>query len=402
MAAYAAGRDAEAEGHLRELVVTAPSNLAAHLRLGKMLQETGRHDEATEIFERAIAIEPYESRAYHGMVTSKRMAESDRPLLARLLSRLDTRELGLRFSPAAAENHEMWLHFAAGKARSDLGEYAVAMDHFRAANRIRRRRSEPNFLNVDDVTSRIVARYGADFFREHEGMGDPDETPIGIIGMPRSGTTLLERIVSSHPKVIGCGEVAYWSEQGPKWAFADPALLQENADKLRNDYLLRLRRGESGSVRSIDKMPNFLWVGLAHVLFPNARFIHCRRNPLDTCLSIYATPMGKSWEFAGDLNDLATCYELYRRLMDHWRRVIPPDRFLDVDYEEVVRDPEPWARRLIDFCGLPWDAACLRPEDNPAAVKTASHWQVRQRIHGGAVERWRRYEPWLDELKRLH
>jgi hypothetical protein len=298
----------------------------------------------------------------------------------------------------------MWLHFAAGKAKSDLGEYAAAMDHFRAANLIRRRRrSEPSFLNVvESVTRRVVERYDADFFRQHAGMGDPDETPICIVGMPRSGSTLLERIVSSHPKVIGCGEVAYWSEQGPKWAFADPTLLRENADKLRNDYLLFLRRGESGTVRSIDKMSgNFLWVGLIHLLFPNARFIHCRRNPLDTCLSIYATPMGQSWEFAGDLNDLATCYELYRRLMDHWRSVIGPDRLLDVDYEDVVREPERWARRLIDFSGLTWDAACLRPEDNPEAVKTASHWQVRQRIHGGAVERWRRYAPWLDELKRL-
>jgi hypothetical protein len=153
-----------------------------------------------------------------------------------------------------------------------------------------------------------------------------------------------------------------------------------------------------------DKMPfNFLWAGLVHMLLPRARIVHCRRNPIDTCLSIYQTQQRRLWtqDFASDRGDLVSYYRQYLRLMEHWRGVLPADRFVDVDYEEVTRDLEATARRLVAFCDLEWDAACLAPERNPDDVRTASRWQVRQPIYRTSVERWRNYEPWIGELRTL-
>jgi hypothetical protein len=151
-----------------------------------------------------------------------------------------------------------------------------------------------------------------------------------------------------------------------------------------------------------DKMPfNFLWVGLVHALLPKARIVHCRRNPVDTCLSIYSTYFAEHWGFASDRGDLAAYYRQYVRLTDHWRTVLPADRMIDVDYELAIAAPEETARRLIAFCGLEWDPACLRPERNTDAVQTASRWQARQPIYRTSVERWRNYEPWLGELGTL-
>ncbi|HEY6459022.1 MAG TPA: sulfotransferase, partial [Polyangiaceae bacterium] len=145
----------------------------------------------------------------------------------------------------------------------------------------------------------------------------------------------------------------------------------------------------------------FLWLGLVHALFPRARFVHCRRNPLDTCLSMYQTQFAANWGFASDRGDLVFYYRQYLRLMAHWRAVVPAERFLDVDYETATAAPEDAARRLVQFCGLPWDDACLRPEQNAESVKTASRWQARQPVYRTSVERWRRYEPWIGELKEL-
>jgi hypothetical protein len=143
---------------------------------------------------------------------------------------------------------------------------------------------------------------------------------------------------------------------------------------------------------------NYLWIGVVHRLFPGARIVHCRRNPLDTCLSIYTTNFNRHLPYASDRRDLAWYYREYLRLMEHWRAVLPSDRFLDVDYEEATAAPEATARRLIAFCGLEWDAACAQPERNPDAVKTASSWQARQPVYRRSVERWRNYEPWIGEL----
>jgi tetratricopeptide (TPR) repeat protein len=395
-------RTPEAEDVLRQVIGRDPSNGMAHLLLGRLLAEAGRFDEAAASFERSIEIAPHECHAYCGLASSKKFTEVDRSWIAKMLSLLGSKDRA-QVSSTASTRQKMGLHFALGKALDDLGEYAEAMSHFSAANKIRRSLCPFDRTAIEQDVERIIARFTAEFFAKHSGQGHEDPMPVLIVGMPRSGTTLLERIISSHPRVRACGELDFWNERGPVWAFAEPERLAKAADELRGDYLRELRGTASGSVRATDKMPfNFFWVGLVHLLFPNARFVHSRRNPIDTCLSLYRTPFTTdAWGFASELGDLASYYRLYLRMMDHWQTVIPSDRLTGIDYEDVVGDTEKTARRVIAFCGLEWDAACLRPEQNLGAVKTASKWQARQPVYRSAVERWHRYEPWIGELREL-
>lgn len=400
-AQYIENRHQEAAAELEQLIACDWSNALAHALLGRVLQESGRFDEAMGSFERSISIDPWQANGYHGLVSSRRFTEADRPWVARILSRLEA-DWYRMFAPPVAERHRMMLHFAAGKAYDDLGDYADAMIHFHAANAIRRRLYPFSRADIEARADQLVARFTPEFFSKHSWLGNDDDTPVLIVGMPRSGTTLLERILSSHPNVHGCGELEFWNEHGPTWANAEPDRLASAAARLREDYLRVLRRDARNALRVTDKMPfNFLWVGLVLLLFPNARVVHCRRSPIDTCLSIYSTPFTVSWGFTSAFEDLAWYYRLYRRLIAHWRRVIPSERLLDVDYEGVVAEPEATVRRLISFAGLDWNAACLRPEENRDAVRTASSWQARQPIYTTSVDRWRHYEPWIGELRGL-
>ena len=234
-------------------------------------------------------------------------------------------------------------------------------------------------------------------------LGVADETPVFVVGMPRSGTTLVEQIVSSHPLVAAGGEREYWVRNGRTWEESGEGGLTEAAiHRLATDYLAELRRVAPDAARVTDKLPyNFLWIGLIHLALPNARIVHCRRHPVDTCLSIYFTHFARRANFGSDRGDLVCEYRQYERLMAHWRAVLPADRFLDVDYETLVADQEAGTRRLIEFCGLAWDDACLRPEGNRRVVMTASSWQARQPVYRSSVARWRNYEEWLGELREL-
>jgi tetratricopeptide (TPR) repeat protein len=386
----------DAEKQLREVIARDPSNAAAHLVLAGLLDDTGRFEDAATHFERSIAILPQQAAAYLGLVSSMRVTNKDRPLLTRILGRLEDADLG--------ESKKMALHFAAGKALDDLGEYAGAIRHFDAANRIRRSVAPFDREETEQRVDQLIARFTREFLTSHSALGDDAETPILILGMPRSGTTLLERILTSHPSVAGGGELSFWRERGFAWANATGDRLDGESRALRGDYLHLLRSIAPRALRVTDKMPfNFFWVGVVHLLFPNARIIHSRRNPIDTCLSIFATPFAtpRTWGFASDRGDLVWYYRQYVRLMDHWRSVLPADRLLDVDYENAAVTPEQVARRVIAFVGLEWNEACLNPERNPDVIRTASKWQARQPIYRSSVGRWRRYEPWLGELLEL-
>jgi Sulfotransferase family len=229
-----------------------------------------------------------------------------------------------------------------------------------------------------------------------------------IVGMPRSGTTLVEQIVSMHPEVGAGGELNFWNERGLAWSRAGaagnetPFIAKEFLAKAAADYLGVLRAIAPTAARVTDKMPfNFLWAGLIHVAFTRAIIIHCRRAAIDTALSIHQTHFHPSMPFPTGGAELVAYFRSYQRLIDHWRNVLPSDRFIEVDYEDLTHAPEPVIRRIIAACGLAWHDACLRPESNPRAVKTPSKWQTRRPIYRTSVERWRRYEPWLGPLRAL-
>ena len=397
----ARGRGGDSEQLLKDLVrrpVKGPDDARAqaeaHVAFGHTFAETGRFAEAGASFGRAIELDAAQTAAYFGVLTGKKVAEADRPVLEGALRRLESTNLTPR--------ERMLLHFAAGKAFDDLHDYARAMAQFDAANRIRKtlRPFDPD--GVARLVDRFVARYTPAYFADNAALGSDDETPVLVLGMPRSGTTLFERILSSHARVAGAGELPYWMETAPGWVDAPVERLAAGAGRVRGDYLRILRSVGPQALRVTDKTPaNFMWIGLVHTLLPRARFVHCRRNPVDTCLSIYFTHFATDWAFAGDRGDLVAFYRQYERLMAHWRAVIPADRLLEVDYEDATQAPEATARRLVDFCGLPWDDACLRPESNAETIRTASRWQARQPVYRSSVDRWRNYEPWLGALREL-
>jgi hypothetical protein len=295
------------------------------------------------------------------------------------------------------------LHLALGKAADDLGDYALAMKNFDAADAVRRGSGSFDSAAFALETDRLISRCTPDLIARASELGSSNLTPVLIIGMPRSGTTLIEQIVSSHPQVGAGGELNFWNERGALWhrtgasGSEKPYLV-----KAATDYLGVLRAIAPRAMRVTDKMPfNFLWAGLIHLAFPRAVIIHCRRTPVDTALSIHQTHFHPSLAFPTGGAELVAYFRSYQRLTDHWRRVLPEDRFIEVDYEELTRAPEPEIRRMIAACGLPWHDACLHPDKNPRAVKTPSKWQTRQPINRNSVARWRRYEPWLGPLRAL-
>jgi len=386
-------RDQEAEKVLRKTLAVDPTNALAHDLLGNLLSELGRFDEARACFERAIAIAPLLAGSYYDLVRCRPVTADDAGLMQQMEAALATPGL------EAGQRHRLQL--ALGKAADDLGDYALAMRHLDAADAVRRASLSFDSAAFAAEIDRLIARCTPELVARAPELGRKDATPVLIIGMPRSGTTLAEQIVSSHPEVGAGGELNFWNQRGAAWHAQGTAATEAPfLAKAAADYLGVLREVAPRKARVTDKMPfNFLWAGLIHLAFPRAIIIHCRRNPVDTALSIHQTHFHPGLAFPTGGPELVDYFRGYRRLTDHWRSVLPADRFIEVDYEELTRDPEPMIRRIIAACGLAWNDACLHPERNPRAVKTPSKWQARQPIYRNSVARWRRYEPWLGPLR---
>lgn len=390
------GKAAAAEEPIRRAIERDPQNSDAHCLLGSILRELGRFDDAAVAADLSLALNRWQITAYHELVHVKKLKEADRPLITQMEWMLT--------EYARADEAKAHLHLALGKAYDDLHEYEQATRHFDEGNRLSYRKDGPYDPSRRSATvDRIVETFTNDFFARNSGLGSDWEVPVLIVGMPRSGTTLVEQILSSHPEFAGGDELAFWSRRASGFRMdasgrIDPAWISATA----HDYQALLTGISSTAKRISDKRPqNFNLIALIHAVFPRARIIHCRRHPIDTCLSIYFQDFARKMDFAFDRGDLTAHYQQYQRLMVHWRTVLPPDRFMEVQYEELVANPEPVTRKMIEFCGLEWDDACLSPELNPRSVRTASLWQVRQPVYRTSVARWRNYEPWLGPLREL-
>ena len=391
----AEGRMNEAEPLLRQVVALEPGSWAGRKILADLLTAQGRFEEAVQSFDAAIAANPRQALAHYGLAMARKLTDADRWRIDRMIALLD--------DPALPQGDRMTLHFAAGKGLADVGDYQAAMRHFDHANQIRARTARFDQAGFAARIDQLIAAITPALLAERRDYATDDEAPLLIIGMPRSGTTLVEQIVSSHSRIVAGGEITFWVTRDPELELRNRTRFQpDEARAMAAEYLSRLRRIGPEARLITDKLPfNFLRLGLIHMLLPRARIIHCRRNPIDTCLSIYSLQFRARMDFAASKSDLAFVYRQYERLMEHWRAVLPPDRFLDVDYETLVAEPAAQTRRLIEFTGLDWEAACLRPEQNQRTVDTASMWQARQPMYRNSVERWRRYEPWIGELRDL-
>jgi tetratricopeptide (TPR) repeat protein len=391
------GKSAEAETELRRVLAVSPAHTDSRVLLGQLLQRRGEFDEAQRHLVESLDAAP---SGFLFVAKARRMNETDRPLIESMRQRSD----GSRMDFAS----RIHVYFGLGKAFEDLGDYAEAMRHYDLGNRLKAMTVTFDRAAMARQCDAIMARFTADAWAiaewnpprpSHSG----GSQPVFIVGMPRSGTTLVEQILSSHPEIAAGGELPFWAEHarspsGPRLDALDPELVAEAV----NGYRALLRRIGHKALRVTDKAPgNFYRLGLLMLALPEARVIHCRRNPVATCLSMYFELLEGTWNFAYDRRDLVFAYRQYERLMDHWRRILPAERFTEVTYEAVVSDREAETRRLIDFCGLDWDEACLAPQQNDRSMKTASLWQARQPVYTTSVDRWRRYEPWLGELREL-
>ena len=390
------GRGAEAESSCRAALALEPAYAEALSLLGELLADQGRFPEAAASFQRAIEADPDFPFAYCGIAAHRKMSSADAAWLEGVRSVLAKRP-PLR--------HTINLHFALGKYFDDVERYDEAFGHYRQAHEhAKRYGSKYDAGKLARRVDRLISLFDAPFLGARAGPGSPAGRPVFIIGMPRSGTSLAEQILASHPAVFGAGEIVFWDAAfgaHETAGFAGEAGASR-LSRIAGDYLERIGTLSGAAARVVDKMPaNFLYAGLIQAALPEARFIHMRRHPADTCLSIYFQNFFNRAAYADDLDDLADYYSQYLRITGHWRDALPSNRLLEVPYEGLISDQEGWTRRMIEFIGLAWDPRCLDFHATERAVITASKWQVRQKIYANSAGRWRNYEKHLGPLRRL-
>ena len=393
------GRFEEARAAFGKALEREPKHAPTYVHLGLTYQAEGYFEEAVAWQKKAIAIDPNNPDAHHALAVIHRFEDAEGRV----------RELERRLSTDSLDvEQRAVLNFALGRLYDEVGNFDLAFGCFKAANDLRRTQSDHSPDNYTTFFDRIIATFGKELFHEKAGMGSELERPVFVFGMMRSGTTLVEQILASHPQVHGHGELggisllaqAMSERLGGRKPYPESAvgLDATMARALADIHLAQLEREAGDAVRSVDKQVfNFTRLGLIALLFPRAQLIHCIRDPLDTCLSGFFQDFGPRNAFTCDLEHIGCYYRDYKRMMAHWHAVLPIP-ILDVPYEELVGDQEGWSRKLVDFVGLPWDQSCLAFYETKRPVFTASLWQVRQPIYTSSVGRWRHYAKHLGPL----
>ncbi|MBZ9990276.1 sulfotransferase [Mesorhizobium sp. BH1-1-5] len=374
----------------------APDHPEIRVGLANALSSVGRMDEAAACLNQAIEGRINVPSAYYYLVNTRKFTDEP-PELRAVLGELDNSKL----DPGGSR----LLHHAAGKVLNDLKRYDEAFDHFRKAKQVSKPFDIDRYRRWVDA---LIELFTPGLFAAGHGFGNPSEVPVFVVGMPRSGTTLTEQILASHPDVYGAGELARLGRVanaiGLKPSLAGKlngradSITPELSNKLASEHLSYLAERSATALRVVDKMPhNFELIGLVSLLFPKARIIHCRRDAIDNCVSCFVLPFNSYHSYSNDLRTLGLYYREYDRLMRHWNEVLP-GRIFENRYETLVDDQEAQSRRLIEYIGLPWDDACLRFFDKEGSVTTASRWQVRQPIYKTSVKRWKNYENEIQPL----
>jgi tetratricopeptide (TPR) repeat protein len=385
----------------RRALALKPDLADAYNNMGNALKELGRLEDARQAYLKALDLDPSVAGVYVNLADSMKFTPGDPHLAA--MEALAAKSEGL--SPS----DRLQLDFAIGKAYADLRDHRRAFAHWLQGNARKRAQIAYDEASVFALFDRIEALFTPELVKANAGRGDLSQAPIFVLGMPRSGTTLVEQILASHPRVHGAGELKILNDvlaavkdvdgktiPYPEFvAGLDPQAVRQIGAR----YVAQLKRLAPEAARVTDKMPaNFFFVGLIHLALPNARVIHTVRDPVDTCVSCFSKLFTAEQSHTYDLAELGRYYRRYERLMAHWRRVLPAASFLDVRYEEVVADIEGAARRVLSYCDLPWDDRCLAFHETDRPVRTASATQVRQPIYRSAVGRSRVYEEFLGPL----
>jgi len=381
-----------------------PGQVRVLLSKGHVLKTLGRRAECEAVYRACLALEPNFSEAYCSLADLKTYRFADAEIAA--MEALAATER----APAPATADAAQLEFALGRAYEQRGEWARSFRHYAAGNAARRRTLHFDAVAFEDKSRRVARCFDADFLKRHAGEGCPDPAPIFIVGLPRSGSTLVEQILASHPQVQGTMELPnlvtivreldHWDGGRDTYPECVGALSPAALTQLGIRYLDETRDLRGERARFIDKMPNnFSHVGLLQLILPHATIIDVRRHPLDACFSAFKQYFAEGQSFSYDLEDLGRYYRSYLALMDHWDAVLP-GKVLCVSYERLVRDTEPEVRRLLAHCDLPFDAATLRFHETRRSVRTASSEQVRQPIYASGIGQWRHYRRELEALRR--
>ncbi|MEZ5493998.1 MAG: sulfotransferase [Pseudomonadales bacterium] len=373
----------------------APKDVQPYLNLAKILIFMGRKEEAQKQVQKALDIDPLCGPALEQLASLKKWQKTDLPLVEKIEA--------LQQQPMTVRNRG-YLHFALGKMRDDMKDYERAFAHFSKANIY----GKPSVEKPFDKT--LIAQEKALCTQKYLASVPTDNTsdiPVFIVGMPRSGTSLVEQIIASHPQAAGAGELQeivrltrklFESADYRAGKFRNKVPDRATLDGLRDEYLSVLRRHRETAIRITDKMPeNFNMLGMIALLFPKARIIHVRRHPLDTCFSCYFQ-MFEQVYWSYDLEWIAKAYRRYRKTIAYWQETLPPGRIMDVDYETLVQNHEPEVRRILAHIGLEWDPACLDFFNAKNDVRTVSALQVRQPIYQTSRQRWANYAPHVGEL----
>lgn len=387
------GNRTEAEEIFRRTMAANPVSGNAY---GLWLQQEGRFEESVECFMRSIRAMPKQGVGYYGLVEAKVFELEGVPLIERAEPLVDVPELDLK--------GKTYLCFALAKAYEKVGNAEKTIRFYDLANAsafLLYNEGRPFDRDaLTELTRHKIQQFTREAVQAKADGASESDCPIFVVGMIRSGTTLLDQVISSHPAVKSAGEPVFWMREADRVRrLRDARLTSDQMQDLATRYLQALEAVAGVSPCITDKMPlNYAHLGLIHQVFPKAKIIHLRRDPLDTCFSIYTTFLGQGPSFAYNQSNIVFNYRLYLKLMDHWRAVLPKGSFLEVDYESLIADREKSTREIIEFCGLEWDDACLSHQEKASSIRTPSKWQARQPIYSSSIHRWRPYEQWLGDL----
>jgi tetratricopeptide (TPR) repeat protein len=403
------GNARSAQGNLDQAVVAYqkaiaidPVNTEFYRKLGDAFSDHGEIAEAVSTYRKALEINPEYAKAHYSLSKNKKFTEYDDDISA-MESLLSTKGI--------SDEDSFQLAFGLGKAYEDLGNFDKSMEFVIKATQLKRNSYDYSTSESQEVFDRFKEVFSPDFFSTRVDSGDPDRTPIFILGMPRSGTSLVEQILASHPDVYGAGELKdlgnvfesiRTSDKEKQPAIIPGELLELDAKAfadLGEQYIARIRKYSANAKFITDKMPgNFLRIGFIRTILPNARIIHCTRNPMDNCLSIFKNYLLNGHGYADNMSELGQYYRMYLELMDYWRATLPGFVY-DQSYEELVRSQQEQVSKLLQHCGLDWNDACLDFHKTRRKVKTSSNAQVHRPIYTDSVQMWTRYEEQLEPLK---
>jgi tetratricopeptide (TPR) repeat protein len=394
------GENSKAIKWLKRAIEKDPNYGDAYNNLGHAFSDLGDIDLAVYAFRQSIRLNPGNEIAYRDLTKNHKFSKYDDEIRSIEVFYLNS---------STSSKQKMHLAFGLGKAYEDIGEYKKSIAMIIEANRLKRNSLNFNIEEETEAYGQIKSQFTTEFFAEHKASGYQDKTPIFVLGMPRSGTSLVEQILASHSEVFGAGELndlpdmvknIYSKDSNQQFPLCISDWNSKKFEKTGREYITRIRKHSDSAKYITDKLPhNFLYIGLIKLILPNAKIIHCVRNPMDTCLSIFKNFFSSGHHYAYELGELGHYYTLYLDLMTHWREIYPSSIY-ELSYETLVADQKTETKKLLEYCELPWDENCLSFHNTKRNVKTASNAQVRQPIYQNSIELWKRYELQLKPLKK--